>query len=485
MRRTHLAAVALVVATVVLRGEAQEPATPAAVDYCAGRVDPYDPTAQRNLFFTAAGVDNELTAEEFAASRGQAGLAAVFDKWERMIQFDKNNNKTLDWFEVDAYRREVRRLVLAAFDEDKDGRLTGAEREAANKSLAAGKVPGLEKRLAANPTARAAGQEADNWEQRRAEMIKRHDKDGDGKLNEAERRAALEEYRARREQERRGEAAPSGPSEPITRYDDIKPPPDAPAGQEGRNGESSERRGAGGNGMFARRPGESDADRQARIEQTRQRRREETIRKFDVDGDGRIVGSEREALAEQARTNMEAAALQWGLRDFDSDGDGRLDEKESAEAEEYGKKIMNVGQQLREQMMDRDGDGKVSEEERRKAGEQMREAGVKLLGQASRYMDGDGDGKISAEERKEFQTRVTSGMIRYMNEFGMKYDQNRDGRLDQAEREKVVEGVRGNWRDRIAKADTDGDGQLSPDETVALMRQFGEDIGVRPVRQDE
>ena len=38
---------------------------------------------------------------------------------------------------------------------------------------------------------------------------------------------------------------------------------------------------------------------------------------------------------------------------------------ELAEAEEYGKKIMNVGQQLRDRMMDRDGDGKISEEERR------------------------------------------------------------------------------------------------------------------------
>ncbi|HOD82659.1 MAG: EF hand [Planctomycetes bacterium ADurb.Bin126] len=483
MKRTQLVVVLLIVAAGALRGQAQESSAPAAVDHCAGRVDPYDPTAQRNLFFTAAGVDNELTAEEFAASRGRAGLAAVFDKWERMIQFDKNNNKTLDWFEVDAYRREVRRLVLDAFDENKDGRLTGAEREAANKSLAAGKVPGLERRLAAGPSGRDAGPGSDNWEQRRAEMIKRHDKDGDGKLNETERRAALEEYRARREQEHRAEAAPFGPSEPITRYDDIKPPPDAPAGREGRGGESGE--GRGGGGMFARRPGESDAERQARVDRTRERRREETIRKFDADGDGRIVGSEREALAEQARTNMEAAALQWGLRDFDGDGDGRLDEKELAEAEEYGKKIMNVGQQLRDRMMDRDGDGKISEEERRQAGEQMREAGLKLLGQAPRYMDNDGDGKISPEERKEFQTRVTSGLIRYMDEFGLKYDQNRDGRLDQAEREKVVEGMRASWSDRIAKADTDGDGRLSAEETVALMQQFGEDLGVRPVRQNE
>lgn len=480
----------LAVCVLVLAGAwaavAQEKAAPAdaGADLCAGRVDPYDPAAQRNLFFTAAGVDNELTVEEFNVSR-KDGLAGAFDKWELMLQFDKNGNKSLDWFEMDAYRREVRKLVLEAFDQNKDGHLAGAEREAANKSLAAGKVPGLDRRDGRSGISVRDSREGGSWEERRQEMMKRYDKDGDGKLNDEERKAAFEAYRSQRDQARNGEGGASpAPPERITRYDDIKPPPGEDSKAPGREGQPSERRGGPG-GMFGRRPGESDSDRQARIRQMQQRRREEAVRKFDANGDGKITGEERAALAEQARGNMEAAALNWGLRDFDADGDGRLDEKEAAAGEEYGRKIMNVGEQFGQRMMDRDGDGQISDEERREAGAQMREAGLKLMGQATRYLDADGDGTISSEERKDFQQKATTGMIRYMENFGLRYDRNRDGRLDEAERQQVLEGVRTNWAERIDKADANRDGRLSPDEMVKAMQQFGEDIGVKPVRQDE
>ena len=465
----------LTVTTVLLAGtfaSAQTAAGPAgaaaAKDFCAGLIDPYDPTAQRNLFLKSAGVDNELTADEFSAARAKDDtVAARFDKWELMLQFDKNDNKMLDWFEMDAYRREVRKLILEAFDANHDGHLTGAEREAANRSLAAGKVPGLERR-------RDEGGGSGKGIADRREEIKKYDKDGDGKLSDTERRAMAEAYRIQREEELKagkGGAGPGGQG----REGENK----GENARSGRGGEFIQKYDKDGDGKL------NDDERRAMFEDIQKKRREETFRRFDKNGDGKITGDERAALDEQAKTNMEAAGVRWGLRDFDTDGDGALNEEEQAAADKFGRKFADMGQQLRDRMMDLNGDGQVTEEEKAEANKQFRDAGLKMLARTGQYMDADGDGQVSPEERRDFDLRVRTGMIRYLDEFGMRFDADKNGRLSPAEREKLIEGVKANFGERIAKADADGDGRLSGDEFIKLMEGFGKDIGIVPVRKEE
>ena len=163
---------------------ATAPATRPAVnipDHCDQAVDPYHPGLERVRFFQAAGVDNEIDAEEFAAARGKPNsFVRVFDHWAQFVRYDRTGDKTLDWFEADAYRRALRKRVLAAHDADKNGRLTGAERLAANRALAAGKIL-----LAEEPPAAAVP----------PALLERFDTDGDGQLSEAERLAASERLR--------------------------------------------------------------------------------------------------------------------------------------------------------------------------------------------------------------------------------------------------------------------------------------------------
>ncbi|MGB2822212.1 MAG: hypothetical protein WBF17_14605, partial [Phycisphaerae bacterium] len=145
MRATATPLILIVLCPLTGWSAARRPATAPATmpaDVLKGAVDPYEPGAERGRFFRVAGVNNELDGKEFAAAQGQAGsFARKFDRWQSMLAFDKNRNGTLDWFEADAYRQDLRKRVLEAFDADKDGRLTGKERERANAALAAGRVP--------------------------------------------------------------------------------------------------------------------------------------------------------------------------------------------------------------------------------------------------------------------------------------------------------------------------------------------------------
>ena len=110
-----------------------------AADLCKDCIDPYASTTERGKFFKAAGVDSELTADEFKADQARKdGFVRKFDTWPGMLAFDKNGNKTMDWFEMNAYRLAFRKQVLAAYDKNKDERLAGAEREAAIKALEGG-----------------------------------------------------------------------------------------------------------------------------------------------------------------------------------------------------------------------------------------------------------------------------------------------------------------------------------------------------------
>jgi len=296
-------------------------------DLCKGAIDPYDLGQQRKCFLLAAGVDNELTAKEFAADAKKAGgFIRKFDRWEAMAAYDRNANKSIDWFEAKAYRRAMRMKVLAAFDSDKDGRLKGAERDAANRALAAGRVSSATTRPARS--FRMFGSDQD-----RREMLRNYDADGDGRLSREERRTAR---RAMRERVR---------ARMLERFD------------------------ADGDGEF------NETERQAMREFWRRRGREMRqrweLRRYDADGDGELDENERaemdKARAER-QARMEARRKEW-LEKYDADGDGRLSGEERRAAWRAAR--AEIRRRILERF-DADGDGELSEQERDKMRQEFR-----------------------------------------------------------------------------------------------------------------
>jgi len=150
-----------------------------------------------------------------------------------------------------------------------------------------------------------------------------------------------------------------------------------------------------------------------------EKRRQEMLRRFDVNGDGKLDETEKAAMKEARKKPAavrgsgdigslggatESAGpggdryLREMMKRYDKDGDGKLDESELAEL------IKNrnaagpgaPGARLREQMVklfDKNGDGQLDPDERA-AAEQFRADQVK------RY-DKNGDGQLDAEERAE------------------------------------------------------------------------------------
>jgi Ca2+-binding EF-hand superfamily protein len=106
-------------------------------------------------------------------------------------------------------------------------------------------------------------------EARREEFIKRFDTDGDGKLSEAEKEAAREQY------------------------------PDMGRGGHGRHGREMHQR------MLekydANKNGQLDPEEREVARRDREARRAEIMKRFDTDGDGKLSESEREAMREEMR----------------------------------------------------------------------------------------------------------------------------------------------------------------------------------------
>ena len=62
----------------------------------------YNPVAERIKFFAAAGKDSELSDKEFNSDRTKGnGFVRKTDSWSAMLKYDKDRNKTIDWFEAD------------------------------------------------------------------------------------------------------------------------------------------------------------------------------------------------------------------------------------------------------------------------------------------------------------------------------------------------------------------------------------------------
>ena len=319
--------------------------TDVAADVAKGVIDPYDAGSERSRFLTAAGVDSELSEEEFKASAAASEpFARKFDSWATLRAFDRNGNGTIDWFEADGYRKALRDAAMLAYDKDKNGSLAGEERDAANKDLAAGKAPRVTTPRRERPDAGSAeprqpgqpgaqpgqpgqGRGRGPSEEQRAEMLKRYDKDGDGQLNDEERREArtaqIEEWR--------------------------KANPEAAARFDERRAEE-------------------------------EKRRADFIKKYDTDGDGELSDTERR---DGFRAEGEARLEAWKERD--PEGYARFQKQR----EDFTKRF------------DANGDGELSDEERRAGFEKMREEGRARFEELRKKYDKDGDGELSREEREE------------------------------------------------------------------------------------
>jgi len=404
-------------------------------------VDPLNLTKERARFFTAAGPDNELSKEEFAASRGKPNaFVRKFDTFEAMLAFDKDRNKTLDWFEARAYRQNLRERVLAEYDANKDGKLTGEERDKANRALAAGRVP------RATIAARSAGRlELD------PQTVARHDADGDGQLSRDERRAM---WQARAEQRRK---------EVLAKHDANKDGELDEAErkaffQEMRDGWLLRRFDRDGDGELNEDEAAAAKQAEERFEKQRQewaRLREEMLKKHDADGDGRLEGEERGAAWADVRR-------QWGERSFDADGDGRLDERELAAMKEAEAERTATYENWRSDWVkrhDADGDGKLSEEERRAGFEALRKEIADLTASWRNQWDVDGDGELSDNERQAMRDSIR----KRVDELRKELDADGDGRVTGQERMAF-------WKKLRETYDADEDGVLSPDEARMMIR---------------
>ncbi|MBE3123786.1 MAG: hypothetical protein IMZ65_03195, partial [Planctomycetes bacterium] len=177
--------------------------------------DDFSEGEERARFFEAAGIDGELSQEEFKAAAGQRrSFVRPCDRWELAAAYNRPRTGRLTWQQALEYRRSVQKRVLALFDRDKDGKLAGAERDLANAYL-----NGRSYRLSASslPAAEAATQPGEggvadpaagqpftwedchaSYEALRDEFNRRSlidfDQDHDGQLDDEERRAMADEY---------------------------------------------------------------------------------------------------------------------------------------------------------------------------------------------------------------------------------------------------------------------------------------------------
>ena len=370
-------------------------------DLCRGVVDPYDKTAERSRFFKAAGVDNELSATEAEVNRkAEKPFVRTYDRWAVMATFDRDGNKTMDWYEADAYRKALRRRVLVAFDENKDSRLAGKEREAANRALAAGRVPaGTERSTLWVPDRNAPGGQGGagrsggtvivgpegsnvtirriepgqsgqggqgNWRERyqkqqeeyRKQLLEKYDANGNGEIDEDERDKMRDDYRKRAEEQRK--------QWELQRYDANK------------DGELDEQE-------LAKQAADRE-EREKRMAEYRaqaEERRKKWIAEWDADGDGELNEKERDAMRETYRRRADEARQEY-LKKWDADGNGELsDEERQASRDDIRRRY-----EERRKAMDADGDGQVSSEESRAYREAL-----------EKKYDADGDGELSGEER--------------------------------------------------------------------------------------
>ena len=395
-------------------------------DLCRDVIDPYNPVVLRAKFFTAAGADNELSQAEFNADQKKpSSFVQKFDRWSSLISFDKNKNSTADWFEADAYRRAFRKQVLAVFDKNKDTQLAGEERKAAIRTLAGGRFI-LRARPATAPPAVAPPPPPPTEPGEGGTHLPAAPKEGGGDKPPAEERPRTDDER-RAEFERR-------------RFD-------------------------------ANRDGKLDEKEAAALAESRagrEKRRQDYLKKYDLDGNGDVSRAERDKVRH--------------IEQFDENKDGKLDEKEGAKLAAHEAERAKQRQDYLKKY-DLDGNGDVSRAERDKVrhidrfdankdGKLDEKEGAALAAHEEEHKtreadflkknDKDGDGQLSREERSAGYRAMAAERRK---QFMAQYDTNQDGNLDDKERGAVRAAMI--KRFELSRFDTNKNGEIDGEEIAA------------------
>jgi Ca2+-binding EF-hand superfamily protein len=385
-------------------------------DVLKGLVQPYVPQGERARFLKAAGKNNELSKDEFLASaKAEDGFARPFDTWEALTAWDKDRNRQIGWFEADAYRRDLRRKILAAWDGDRDGKLTESEYATANAKLAGGTLPWQKK---ADAKANGRNDQANDSEKDGGRksilppmppektLLAKYDADGDGKLSPGERRTA---YR----------------TENGLRYKALLDAYDADA-----------------NGVLTRKE-RGKAWRDFRRNRRRRERKWELLL-FDDNGDGEFSDEEK-AVRKKYRHKMRDMGKQIMTKVMDSDGDGEISKMERLSV------IKNA---------------------------QFIAAANRVKKRFRGEMDMDGDGKADMVEKMDFDRRARGAMEKYVQKMITPYDTDDDGRFNSDERKLIWAEIEDRFAGYMTRADADRDGQLTVVEAEWLVTTFMEDVGV-------
>ena len=373
-----LAMVAALASSGVVLGAAKPAAKPKtakpAPKLCLGAVDPFDRATQKTGFFAIAGKDGELTGEEFRdASEKEMSTKTFlrsFDTFAALLRFDKDKNSKIDWVEAQAYRLDLRKRVMSAFDANKDSRLKGPEREAANRALASGKF------------ARGGGGRTSV----RADFMKKYDLDGNGELSDDERNAMREAFRKRS----------------IERFDKDG---DGKLSEEERQAMRRDR-----GGMWA-----------AATERWR-------LQHFDKDGDGKLSEAE-EAEQREFQGQFMAMGKSLDVQFNDLDGDGEVSAEERRKIGQEWRKSAVQMMVLAATYMDRNGDGTVSDEERAGFGKRVQTGMIKWMEDFGKEFDADTNGRLDKSERGAFLTGLKKNIVTRITRF----DADRNGRLSPPE----------------------------------------------------
>lgn len=362
-------AVTAVLLTGPITGFAQEEAVkPAAIaDLLKDAVDPYLPGTERARFLKASGVDSELDETEFEASaKAEEPFARSFEKWPALVRFDANNNKKLDWFEIDTYRRDLRTRMLAEYDKDKNGTLENAERDEANKALAAGKLPKATPLTPAPGTGNAEDPDRPRrgrGEEWRRQELEKWDKDGDGQLSREERKEQITM------------AIKDGRERQVRKWDEN------------------------GDGVL-------DAEERAKVMEDRQdqwwlRFDDIGMKHFDADADGKLSEQESRDIVAFGE-DLEKVGKKWEVNMLDTDGDGEVSRDERREMQTRMQIIGITMLPEAIKWVDTDGNGRPDREELEAVAFRAAEAGKKELDRWVKKYDTNGDGRLDATERSSF-----------------------------------------------------------------------------------
>lgn len=230
--------------------------------------------------------------------------------------------------------------------------------------------------------------EDESPEERFRRMLERFDTNGDGELDEGERRLAWETMRAERlaKYDTDGDGELSREEEHAARMDEFL------SSERGRR--LMARFDANGDGVF------DEAERaamQADFEARREERRQRLTDRFDLDGDGELNDDERALMNDVMRLERDQAREQFAAM-FDADGDGQLsrDERRAGfeQMREWG------AQEMFTNRYDANGD--------RLIGPDDTAAFLELMQQGDLAADVNMDGIVDAEDLQAFQDRVST-----------------------------------------------------------------------------